>query len=229
MKRATIGTGAVLAGFIACTSGTGGTASGSSALSGYLDRLVPAYCAWVAGCSGEGTGASSSCMTEALAEVAPYRTCAAAETFYDAHRAELDACLTNAAPACGNDDPGTFCPAIAGVESLGCKAGGASSSSGSSGTSGGGASCGSIAHGAYKCQGDFPAQCQNGAWVLNSCCSIKVGDPRKPAYAATCKSSGSGSVECSYAGVQCKKCTAGSPCETTCTKCTSSNQSSCCP
>jgi hypothetical protein len=60
---------------------------------------------------------------------------------------------------------------------------------------------------------------------------VKVGDPRKPPYSATCKTliGTPNAIECSYAGVDCKQCLRGQTCQTTCTKCATSSSSSCCP
>lgn len=80
--------------------------------------------------------------------------------------------------------------------------------------------CGGRPEGAYKCSSSSTImQCKAGEWhVAGSCgCSVKVGDPRKPPYAATCKVmiGVTDGVECSYAGVDCKECRPGKPCATT--------------
>lgn len=102
--------------------------------------------------------------------------------------------------------------------------------------SGGGASCDDAPEGAYRCaEGGATAieRCEDGAWrSAGTCgCSVRVGDPRKPAYAATCKHliGSTHAIECSYADVDCKQCLAGEDCETTCTPCASSSSSNCCP
>jgi len=101
------------------------------------------------------------------------------------------------------------------------------------GGSGPASGCGSRPEGSYKCAGSYSIEvCDGGEWrFASSCCSVKVGDSRKPPYAATCKVAigKTNAVECSYAGVQCKLCLPGESCETTCVKCASSYSSSCCP
>ncbi len=69
--------------------------------------------------------------------------------------------------------------------------------------------CDGHASGDYECDGSYSySVCSGGSWTYaGSCtCSVSVGDPRKPPYASNCKYHGTGSIECSYAGVACKIC-----------------------
>lgn len=125
---------------------------------------------------------------------------------------------------------GASCKCSTGV----CRDDGTCGPAGSGGGGGTTSGCGSAPEGAYKCSGStLIQQCNAGSWVsAGSCgCSVKVGDPRKPAYSATCKTliGTSNAIECSYADVDCKQCLPGQTCKTTCTKCATSTSSSCCP
>lgn len=100
----------------------------------------------------------------------------------------------------------------------------------------GGGGCGDRPEGTYRCDDGSAAgieQCVDGEWTsVGTCgCAVRVGDPRKPAYAATCKHviGRSGDVECGYAGVSCRVCRAGETCERTCDACTSMSSTNCCP
>ena len=122
------------------------------------------------------------------------------------------------------------CPA----EDVGAPSGG--STSGGS-TSGGAGGCGSSPEGAYRCDKESETGievCRGGAWeAADSCgCAVKVGDPRKPPYVATCKvliGTTPHAIDCGYASVSCKQCRPGEGCKTTCTKCASATSSRCCP
>ncbi len=204
---------AAVAPFVACSGGSsGGLGGGSGALNQYVDRLGSAYCNWLQGCGK--TQELTACLAEfnGDADVKTVRSCAAAADYYSSHQGELDACLGRK-PACSTDDPSGFCPALDlnTIEKM-CTGGGTIVPEG--GTSPGGA-CGSSAANAYKCAGNSIQQCKGGQWVsAGSCtCSVSVGDPRKPPYASTCKTTGTdGVVECSYAGSRCMLCKPESGC-----------------
>lgn len=219
---------------LACSGTSNGT--GGTAADGFFARYPTAFCDWAIGCGLTAQADRSSCVNDLTSELAPYRGCAAASAFYDAHRVELDACVGGSNKAdCAKED--NFCPAATSFNTSSCAQSTSSSSSSSSSTSSGGSSgstggCDGKPEGAYKCITTGPAQCTGGAWVAaGGCCSVKVGDPRKSAYYATCKIiiGKTDAVECSYAGVQCKACLPGEACQTTCTKCASSTSSNCCP
>ncbi|HYY53123.1 MAG TPA: hypothetical protein VE755_09630 [Myxococcales bacterium] len=87
------------------------------------------------------------------------------------------------------------------------KSGGTTGDESSSSSSG----CDGYAEGDYKCDytGSYSYNvCHNGSWkYAGACtCSVSVGDPRKPPYASTCKSHGTGNIECSYAFSTCLIC-----------------------
>jgi len=202
--------------FAACSGGSGGSGGvgpGVAALDQYVDRLGSAYCNWLKGCGK--TQDVAACLSDfnADSDTLTYRSCAAAADYYAAHQSELEACL-NQPPSCSTDDPSTFCPALD-FDSLAksCAAGGTTTPDAGS-TAG---ACGSYAANAYKCAGNSIQQCRGGQWsTVSACtCSVSVGDPRKPPYASTCKSSGTGSVECSYAGSSCMVCKPDTACSGT--------------
>lgn len=86
---------------------------------------------------------------------------------------------------------------------------------GSSSSSSSGKCSGDRPEGAFKCSGSTSIQvCDGGVWKsAGACgCSVSVGDPRKPPYAATCKYWKTNSIECSYAGEACKYCEVGHDC-----------------
>lgn len=198
---------------LACSSGSGGSAGGST-VSAFVDRLGPPYCDWLITCGKVSAGDKSACVTEFNKETSAVRSCAAAQAFYDAHRSDLEACTTGK-PACAtNDDPTTFCPALASFDDKQCDAssggdaGGPADSGG--GDSGGGAgSCGwhgncstRAPNGAYDCSGNNLMKCENGTWVNVIGCT-STSDSK--GYACTCKGGcGTSTVVCSYASNVCE-------------------------
>lgn len=199
----TIGITAVV--FGACSTSGG---SGTGTLSGYLDRLGPAYCDWLIGCGKATSADRSTCLADFNKESAAVRSCAPAQTFYDQHSGALEACLS-AKPACGNDDVDTFCAELAKFDAASCTSSG---DGGTSGSDGGGSSAGSCAwhgncstrapNGAYDCSGNSLMKCVDGSWVSVVGCT-STHDSK--GYACTCKGGcGTSKVECSYAFNTCE-------------------------
>jgi hypothetical protein len=84
--------------------------------SDYLDKVIPAYCAW-AGDKCSSTWTKAECLAEVQKEgvKATALNCARNLDYYQKNKAALDACLT-ADPACGGDDLKHFCALLSGVD-----------------------------------------------------------------------------------------------------------------
>ncbi len=101
---------------------TRSSADAKKELSAYLDKFLPAYCAWLAdACSSSDTQADCLAEIEQEGIKSEALACQYNVDFYQQHKAAMDACLTASPPCKGTDDPDAFCAILDGLDFEHCQ------------------------------------------------------------------------------------------------------------